>query len=160
MTKPLMILIAGPYRSGTGDDPLLLRRNLDRLEEAAWPIFAAGHLPVIGEWVALPVLASAGAAGLSDPLAEAVMYPTAQRLLQHCDAVLRLPGASTGADADVALAEQLGLPVHTRLEDIPGVGPAEPHESITKAQRRTVAADPTSTDLPVRPGVSLTAAPR
>jgi hypothetical protein len=119
-----MILIAGPYRSGTGDDPVLLRRNLDRLEAAAWPIFRAGHLPVIGEWVALPVLASAGASGLQDPLAAQVMYPTAQRLLQHCDAVLRLPGASTGADADVALAVELGLPVHTRLQDVPGVAAA------------------------------------
>jgi hypothetical protein len=35
--------------------------------------------------------------------------------------VLRLPGASKGADADVAIATELGLPVHTRLEDIPGV---------------------------------------
>jgi hypothetical protein len=121
MTKPQMILIAGPYRSGTGDDPVLLRRNLDKLEEAAWPLFRAGHVPMIGEWVALPVLASAGAAGLDDPLAAEVMYPTAQRLLQHCDAVLRLPGASTGADADVVLALELGLPVYTRLEDVPGV---------------------------------------
>ena len=116
-----MILIAGPYRSGTGDDPVLLRRNLDRLEEAAWPIFRAGHLPMIGEWVALPVLASAGADGLQHPLAAEVMYPTAHRLLQHCDAVLRLPGTSTGADADVAIAIERGLPVYTRLEDVPGV---------------------------------------
>lgn len=121
MTTPQLILIAGPYRSGTGDDPVLLRRNLDRLEEAAWPIFRAGHLPMIGEWVALPVLSSAGATGLDDPLAADVMYPTAHRLLQHCDAVLRLPGASTGADADVAIARELGLPVYTRLEDVPGV---------------------------------------
>lgn len=121
MTTPQLILIAGPYRSGTGDDPVLLRRNLDRLEAAAWPLFRAGHLPMIGEWVALPVLASAGASGLQDPLAAEVMYPTAHRLLQHCDAVLRLPGASTGADADVALATELGLPVYTRLEDVPGV---------------------------------------
>ncbi len=117
----MLILIAGPYRSGTGDDPVLLRRNLDRLQEAAWPIFRAGHVPMIGEWVALPVLASAGVDSLQDPLAAEVMYPTAQRLLQHCDAVLRLPGASTGADADVAIAEELGLPVYTRLQDVPGV---------------------------------------
>lgn len=147
-----MILIAGPYRSGTGDDPLLLRRNLDRLEAAAWPIFAAGHLPMIGEWVALPVLASAGAAGLSDPLADAVMYPTARRLLQHCDAVLRLPGASTGADADVALADQLGLPVYTRLDDIPGVGSAESHETPTEGQRRTAATQPTTSEVLDRRG--------
>jgi len=118
--KPLLILIAGPYRSGTGDDPDLLAANLRRLEAAAWPIFAAGHVPMIGEWVALPVLRSAGADGVLDPLAAEVMYPTAQRLLQHCDAVLRLPGESTGADQDVAIARERGLPVYDRVEDIPG----------------------------------------
>ena len=118
--EPLLILIAGPYRSGTGDDPALLDRNLRRLEEAAWPIFRSGHVPMIGEWVALPVLSSAGAQGITDPLAEKVMYPTAHRLLQHCDAVLRLPGESTGADLDVAIARERGIPVYTRLEDIPG----------------------------------------
>ena len=115
----LLILIAGPYRSGTGDDPALLARNLRRLEEAAWPIFARGHVPMIGEWVALPVLASAGADGIADPLAEHVMYPTAERLLQHCDAVLRLPGESRGADQDVAIARAKGLPVYTSVDEIP-----------------------------------------
>lgn len=120
MTTPLLILIAGPYRSGTGDRPAEMAANLARLEEAAWPLFRAGHLPMIGEWVALPVLSSAGASGPLDPLAEQVMYPTAQRLLAHCDAVLRLPGESTGADQDVAIAEERGLPVYYRLEDVPG----------------------------------------
>ena len=122
MSTPLLILIAGPYRSGTGDDPDLMAANLERLEEAAWPLFAAGHVPMIGEWVALPVLRSAGATGVTDPLAEQVMYPTAQRLLQHCDGVLRLPGASTGADQDVAIARERGIPVWIRLEDVPGCG--------------------------------------
>jgi hypothetical protein len=116
--RPLLILIAGPYRSGTGDDPALMAANLARLEAAAWPIFAAGHLPMIGEWVALPVLRSAGAT-VFDPVAAKVMYPAAQRLLDHCDAVLRLPGESRGADQDVAIARQRGLPVYERLEDIP-----------------------------------------
>ena len=120
MTKPLMILIAGPYRSGTGDDPTLLAANLRVLESAAWPVFRAGHVPMIGEWVALPVLSSAGADGLADPLAEQVMYPTAHRLLQHCDGVLRLPGASTGADQDVAIARERGIPVWHAVEEIPG----------------------------------------
>ena len=120
MTTPLLILIAGPYRSGTDDDPLLMAQNLARLEEAAWPVFRSGHVPMIGEWVALPVLRSAGAGGVLDPLAAQVMYPTAQRLLQHCDAVLRLPGESTGADQDVAIARERGLPVYDRVEDIPG----------------------------------------
>src|SRR5690349_21052924 len=121
-TPSLMILIAGPYRSGTGDDPARMAANLARLEAAAWPLFAAGHVPMIGEWVARPVLSSAGAAGPLDPLAEQVMYPTARRLLERCDGVLRLPGASTGADGDVALARERGIPVWYRLEDVPGCG--------------------------------------
>ncbi|GAA1236099.1 hypothetical protein GCM10009608_83730 [Pseudonocardia alaniniphila] len=121
-----MILIAGPYRSGTGDDPGLMAANLARLEEAAWPIFRAGHVPMIGEWVALPVLRGAGATGVTDPLAQQVMYPAAHRLLQHCDAVLRLPGASSGADQDVAIARERGIPVYTDLAEIPGM------ESLTE----------------------------
>ena len=116
---PLLILIAGPYRSGTGDDPALLAANLRRLEEAAWPIFRRGHVPMIGEWVALPVLHGAGGDGPAHPLAEQVMYPTAQRLLEHCDAVLRLPGASRGADQDVAIARRRGLPVYHHVDEIP-----------------------------------------
>jgi hypothetical protein len=78
---------------------------------------------MIGEWVALPVLSSAGASdGPLDPLAEQVMYPTAQRLLQHCDAVLRLPGESKGADQDVKIAQELGIPVYHALDEVPGLG--------------------------------------
>lgn len=115
----MMILIAGPYASGTNGDPDAMARNLTRLEQAAWPIFEAGHVPMIGEWVALPVLESAGASGPGDPLAASVMYPTAERLLQHCDAVLRLPGESRGADQDVAIARERGIPVYSSIEEIP-----------------------------------------
>ena len=95
--------------------------NLTRLETAAWPIFRAGHIPMIGEWVALPVLSSAGATGPTDPLAADVMYPTAERLLQHCDGVLRLPGESKGADQDVAIARERVIPVYFSLDEVPGV---------------------------------------
>ncbi|PZR51779.1 DUF4406 domain-containing protein [Xylanimonas oleitrophica] len=115
MTRPL---IAGPYQSGTDGEPAAMEANLRRLEEAAWPIFRAGHVPMIGEWVALPVLRSAGAT-VHDELAADVLYPTAQRLLQHCDAVLRLPGESRGADQDVAIAQRLGLPVYHDVAEIP-----------------------------------------
>jgi hypothetical protein len=120
MKTPQMILIAGPYRSGTDDDSARMAANLARLEAAAWPIFQAGHIPMIGEWVALPILRSAGAEGPLDPLAEHVLYPAAQRLLDHCDAVLRLRGDSTGADQDVAIARQRGIPIYHRIEEIPG----------------------------------------
>lgn len=118
MQKPMLVLIAGPYRSGTGDDPALMSANLRALETAAWPIFQKGHVPMIGEWVALPVLDSAGS-GVFEPLADEVMYPTAHRLLQHCDAVLRLPGASKGADHDVAIARERGIPVYFSIDEVP-----------------------------------------
>ena len=119
MNRPLLILIAGPYRSGTDDEPAALARNLAALEAAAWPIFQKGHVPMIGEWVALPVLRGAGSTSIADELAAAVLYPTADRLLHHCDAVLRLPGASTGADNDVRLATERGLPVYHDVGEIP-----------------------------------------
>ncbi|MFJ8883669.1 DUF4406 domain-containing protein [Streptomyces sp. NPDC102402] len=122
--KPMLILIAGPYRSGTDGDPQAMADNLARLEAAAWPVFAAGHLPVIGEWIALPVLRSAGA-GPTDPLADQVLYPAADRLLTHCDAVLRLPGDSAGADQDVATARRRGLPVYDDVAQIPLRAPQE-----------------------------------
>lgn len=117
----MLILIAGPYRSGTNDEPRLLQANLARLEQAAWPLFRAGHLPIIGEWVALPVLRGAGGMKVSDPLAAGIMYPAAERLLKRCDAVLRLPGESRGADQDVAIARNRGIPVYFRLDEVPGV---------------------------------------
>jgi hypothetical protein len=119
MDKPLLVLIAGPYRSGTNDEPDQLAANLRFLESAAWPIFRAGHIPMIGEWVALPVMASLGSV-VGDPASLGILTPTAERLLQHCDAVLRLPGESTGADNDVRIAHERGLPVYTAVEDIPG----------------------------------------
>jgi nucleoside 2-deoxyribosyltransferase len=39
--------------------------------------------------------------------------------LRECDAVLRLLGESTGADKEVALAQELGMPVYYSIEDIP-----------------------------------------
>jgi hypothetical protein len=119
MNEPMMILIAGPYRSGTGDDPAKMAANLKRLEAAAWPVFRRGHVPMIGEWVALPVLEGAGGGTVGDALYDAILPPTAARLLEHCDAVLRLEGASAGADNDVRLAMARGLPVYRSVDEIP-----------------------------------------
>ena len=115
----MLILIAGPYRSGTNDDPQLMRKNLRRLEAAALPIFRLGHIPMIGEWVALPLLEIAGSTGPGDEAYEEILYPVAHRLLLKCDAVLRLEGASKGADEDVRIATERGLKIFYRLEDIP-----------------------------------------
>jgi hypothetical protein len=120
-SKPLIILIAGPYRSGTHDAPDRMAANLYALERYALPLYKAGHLPMIGEWVALPIIRAAGSACVGDPVYQQYLYPVASRLLERCDAVLRVLGESKGADQDVALARERGLPVFFKLEEVPGV---------------------------------------
>ena len=119
--KPQMILIAGPYRSGTNDDPEKMAANLRHLESVSWSLFQAGYVPMIGEWVALPIWHVAGGKTVGDDLYEEILHPTAGRLLQLCDAVLRLEGASKGADNDVKLALERGIPVYYNLNEVPNV---------------------------------------
>jgi hypothetical protein len=118
----LMVLIAGPYRSGTGDDPVLMENNLRTLESVALPLYRAGHIPLIGEWLALPLLREAGSKRPGDAIYDEILYPIANRLLSRCDGVLRLPGASKGADEDVRLAHERGLHVWYSINDVPGCG--------------------------------------
>lgn len=115
----MLILIAGPYRSGTNDDPEKIKQNLDKLESVALPLFRKGHIPMIGEWVALPLMKLAGSERPGDEAWDEIQYPVAHRLLQRCEAVLRLEGESKGADEDVRIAKERGLPVFYRLEDVP-----------------------------------------
>jgi hypothetical protein len=118
-TKRMMILIAGPYRSGTNDNPERMAANLRDLEQYALPIWRAGHVPMIGEWVALPLMGIAGSERVGDEVYEEIAYPVAGRLIERCDAVLRVPGASKGADEDVRMAKERGLPVFTPADAIP-----------------------------------------
>ena len=117
--QPLLVLIAGPYMSGTDGDPAKIAANRARLEGMALPIYERGHLPLIGEWLALPIIHAAGGREPGDAVFEAYQYPVAHRLLERCDAVLRLPGASRGADMDVERARALGLPVYGSVDELP-----------------------------------------
>lgn len=116
----LMILIAGPYRSGTGDDPAKLAANVRAMEQYALPLFRAGHIPIVGEWLALPLVALAGSRAVGDAPFDEIFHPIAERLLAHCDGVLRVGGASAGADLMVAVAREHGLRVFTQLSEVPG----------------------------------------
>jgi len=115
----MLILIAGPYRSGTNDDPVLISQNLRNLEAMALPIFQKGHVPMIGEWVAIPLLRLAGSQKPGDAIWNEIQYPVAHRLLEKCDAILRIPGASKGADQDIKIAKERGLKVYYHLDEIP-----------------------------------------
>ena len=58
--RPLLILIAGPYRSNTGDDPAKIAENLRHMNEVALDVFRLGHVPITGEALALPSIETAG----------------------------------------------------------------------------------------------------
>lgn len=117
--QPLLIMICGPYTSGTDGDPERIAANRERLESLALPIYRKGHLPVIGEWLALPIIRAAGGRDFGDEIFRRYQYPVAHRLLERCDAILRLPGESKGADLDVQRARQLGLRVFADFAEIP-----------------------------------------
>jgi hypothetical protein len=118
--ESLMILIAGPYRSGTGDDPNKLTANVHAMEAYALPLFRAGHIPVVGEWLALPLVQLAGSTQIGDASFNEIFHPIAERLLARCDAVLRVGGPSQGADQMVQVAREQGLRTFTHLHEIPG----------------------------------------
>ena len=110
---PLMILVAavpvrtrGPTRSRPTwrRSPPLGRRR--------------GHLPVMGEWFALPLIDEAERAGGADAFGE-LFHPIAERVLARCDACLRIGGPSEGADRMVATARRLGKQVFLDIGEVP-----------------------------------------
>ena len=117
--KPMMILVAGPYRSGTNDDPALIKKNVQAMESYALPIFRAGHIPILGEWLALPLVALAGSRKIGDEAFSEIFHPIAVRLLEKCDAVLRVGGPSAGADEMVRVGRNLGLNIYTTPGEVP-----------------------------------------
>ena len=120
-TRPLMILVAGPYRGGTGDDPALIAANHRAIQEACLTLFRAGHLAVNGEDLALPLAELAGSTRVGDAAFDEVFHPMGRRLVARCDAVLRLPGTSAGANEMVALAEARGAAVYRSVDEVPAV---------------------------------------
>jgi len=86
-------------------------------EAAALSLFSAGHIPVMAEWFAFPLIdlaftKNAGTVGVNE-----IVQPISERLLARCDAVVRIPGPSPRADELVALARGRGLRVFFSLEE-------------------------------------------
>lgn len=119
--KPMLILIAGPYRSGTNDEPEKIQANVNFMESFALPIFRKGHIPLLGEWFALPLVSLAGSKQIGDEPFNEIFHPIAVRLLDKCDAVLRVGGASSGADQMVSVAKEKGAKIFYPLEEIPNL---------------------------------------
>jgi hypothetical protein len=115
----MMILIAGPYRSGTNDDPEKIEANVHVMESFAIPIFKKGHIPMLGEWLALPLVRLAGSKQIGDEPFNEIFHPIAEMLLDKCEAVLRVGGPSQGADMMVEVGRKKGLKIYYDLEEIP-----------------------------------------
>ncbi len=114
-----MILIAGPYRSGTNDNPELIEKNVQLMTEAALEVYQLGHLPVMGEWFALPLIEKAGSKQLGDEIFNAIFHPVAVQLIDFCSAVLRVGGASQGADDMIKTGREKGKIIYQTLSEIP-----------------------------------------
>lgn len=114
-----MILVAGPYRSGTNDDPKLIAKNVEAMADAAWEVYKRGHLPVLGEWFALPLIEKAGSKKIGDDIFTEIFHPVAIQLLERCDAVLRIGGPSSGADEMVKIGKDNHKLIFTGMDQIP-----------------------------------------
>ena len=113
-----LVLIAGPYRSGTGDDPAKIAHNVEAMEKMAYQVYQLGHTPILGEWLALPLLREAGSAQIGDELFNRLFHTSAIRLLAHCDVVLRIGGSSAGADEMVKVGRQYGKEIIFGVDEL------------------------------------------
>lgn len=113
-----MILVAGPYRSGTDDKPELIEKNVRAMSETALAIYRKGHLPVLGEWFALPLIERAGSKEMGDKIWNELFHPVAIRLISKCDVVLRIGGPSNGADEMVRIGRENGKRIIYDINEI------------------------------------------
>jgi hypothetical protein len=121
MNKSLMVLVAGPYRSGTNDDAVLIEANVKAMTGTALELYRMGHMPVLGEWFALPLIEAAGSKETGDEIFNEIFHPIAIQLIDHCDAVLRIGGASKGADEMVNTGKLKNKIIFYKKEDIPKI---------------------------------------
>lgn len=111
--ESMYIMIAGPYTAGSSDKAQW-DKNHRELNKYAYEVYLKGHIPVIGVNVALPIIETVG----FDTF-DALMMPISLAMAEKCDAVLRIGGASKGADQEVEVFKRKGLPVYYALDEIP-----------------------------------------
>jgi hypothetical protein len=95
------IYVAGPYSQG--DVAVNVRTAYNRLADSGFAPFVPHHTHF---WHMM----------FPRPYEEWLRLDLA--FLPCCDAILRLPGASNGADGDVNAARQAGMPVFTEIDSL------------------------------------------
>src|SRR5260221_13121052 len=113
----LMILVAGPYRSGTGDDPAKLAANVGAMEAFAMPLFRAGHVPLVGEWLGLPLATLAGSGRAGAVPVGGGFPPISEPVFETGDALLRARRPSGGAASPGPGARGSGVGGYDALQE-------------------------------------------
>ena len=102
--KSLRVYVAGPYSKG--DVAVNVRNALLAAEE----LVKIGHVPYVPHlthfWHCV------------FPHVYEFWLEFDKEWLRRCEVLLRLPGDSSGADKEVALAHELGIPVYFSLDEI------------------------------------------
>jgi RimJ/RimL family protein N-acetyltransferase len=111
--KPLWVMVAGPYRSGTSTESERVR-NLRELNRVAYEVSRRGHVPIVAVNLALPIIEAAGPERY-----EKIMMPLSLSIAERCDAILRVGGVSTGADQEVEIVRARGGAVYRSLAELP-----------------------------------------
>jgi len=114
MPKPRkkLVYIAGPYGRRIGNSNAQCEANVKEVIKAARHLIILGHIPfpaniyhfVHSGWPTSPD--------------EDVWLEICMAWIPFCDILLRLPGKSHGADAEVKLAKQLGIKVVYSFEEL------------------------------------------
>ncbi len=98
----MIVYIAGPYTLGD------VAVNVKDAIDAGVRVLDAGHAPFI------PHLSHF--IHMNSPRDYQVWIDMDNAFVPVCNALIRLPGKSSGADAEVALAEELNIPVFYSVE--------------------------------------------
>lgn len=106
-------MIAGPYTAGSTNKDKWEQNHMV-LNTFAYEVHLKGHIPVIGVNAALPIIKTVGFEKF-----EELMMPISLAMADRCDAVLRIGGASTGADREVEIFKEKKLPIYYNLDEIP-----------------------------------------
>lgn len=102
--RPARVYIAGPLSRGDQ------QANVHVACKVWAVLWRRGFVPMCPHWAAMQQLAAPVRAALDDWLAFDFQW------LACCDALIRIPGESIGADREVAFARTLGIPV---VQDVP-----------------------------------------
>jgi hypothetical protein len=109
----MLIYVAGPFSAKTEDE---VSDNIGRACAAGKEILDRGHVPFIPHLTVTYDVWHEEAHG--HPGDYEVYIAWDLEILRRCDALLYL-ASSPGADRELALARELGLPVYLSVDEIP-----------------------------------------